>query len=123
MSIDTRTHQQPGDTAPEGREPDAREDVPSQVSYDPNKRPPHPDDDALPLDGSLTWTDSEPENQTGQHPDAGRILAGGESATTAGAAIQNAEGTDRAVAANNPQATQEIASPDPQVGQVATGGH
>lgn len=73
------------DKTPEGIAEDARHNVPSGVAYTTDT--PDIDDDALPLDGSLTFKDSEPEDQSGLHPDETRILAGSEATQTAGGAV------------------------------------
>lgn len=67
--------------SPEGAEEDFRGNVPTGVAF----TRPHPDidDDGLPLDGSLTMKDTEPENQAGLHPDETRILTGSEGTQTA----------------------------------------
>lgn len=121
MSIETRTQQNNDDIAPEGREPDARQNVPSQVAYD-QQVPNSPDDDALPLDGSLTWSDSEPEDQTQRQTTGPRLLSGSESGATANAAIEGGAAADNAIDANDASVTAASANPDPSVGQIATGG-
>ena len=67
--------------SPEGAQEDARSNVPTGVAF----TKPHPDidDDSLPLDASLTFKDTEPENQSGLHPDETRILTGSEMTSTA----------------------------------------
>ena len=71
--------------SPEGAEEDFRGNVPTGVAF----TKPHPDidDDSLPLDGSLTFKDSEPEDQTGLHPDETRILTGSEGTQTASGTV------------------------------------
>ncbi len=71
--------------SPEGMAEDARHNVPSGVAYTTENA--DIDDDALPLDGSLTFKDSEPEEQSGLHPDETRILTGSETTQTAGGAV------------------------------------
>jgi hypothetical protein len=96
MSIETRTRQSDDDILPEGREADANQHVPSQVAYD-KKVPDNPDDDALPLDGSLTLSDTEPEDQSQRQATEPHLLSGSDSTATANA--------------------------DPTIGQDATGGN
>lgn len=71
--------------SPEGAQEDARGNVPTGVAF----TNPHPDidDDSLPLDASLTFKDSEPENQAGLHPDETRILTGSEGTQTASGTV------------------------------------
>ncbi len=71
--------------SPEGAQEDARGNVPTGVAF----TKPHPDidDDSLPLDGSLTFKDTEPENQSGLHPDETRILTGSEMTSTASGTV------------------------------------
>ncbi|HEX8550447.1 MAG TPA: hypothetical protein VF681_02710 [Abditibacteriaceae bacterium] len=123
MSIDTRTHQGHDDTAPEGREPDARQNVPSGVTFD-RQVPPQaqPESDSLPMDGSLTLNDTEPQDQSGQHPDGNRILMGNESSATADSAIETSDAAEKAIADKDRETTQSLSTPDPPAGQVATGG-
>jgi hypothetical protein len=73
------------DKSPEGISEDARHNVPSGVAYTSENA--DIDDDALPLDGSLTFKDSEPQDQSGLHPDGTRILTGSEATQTAGGAV------------------------------------
>jgi len=68
----------------EGIPQDARDNVPSQVSYD--TPPPQPEVDSLPLDGSLSLNDTDPIDQSGLHDDDTRILRGSEASQTAGSA-------------------------------------
>ena len=72
------------DRTPEGIAQDARDNVPSQVSYE--TPPDQPEVDALPLDGSLTMHDTDPIDQSGLHGDDTRILRGSEASQTAGSA-------------------------------------
>ena len=69
----------------EGAEEDFRGQVPTGVAF----TKPHPDidDDSLPLDASLTFKDTEPENQAGLHPDETRILTGSEATQTASGTV------------------------------------
>lgn len=69
----------------EGAQEDARSKVPTGVAF----TNPHPDidDDSLPLDASLTFKDTEPEDQSDLHPDETRILTGSEMTSTASGAV------------------------------------
>ena len=71
--------------SPEGAEEDFRGQVPTGVAF----TKPHPDidDDSLPLDASLTTKDTEPEDQSGLHPDETRILTGSEATSTAAGVV------------------------------------
>jgi len=71
--------------SPEGAQEDFRGNVPTGVAF--TKEHPDIDDDSLPLDGSLTFKDTEPENQEGLHPDETRILMGSEGTQTASRAV------------------------------------
>lgn len=119
MSIETRTQQSPDDIQPEGREPNARQNVPSQVAYEPAV--PDSPNDALPLDGSLSLNDTEPEDQTAGGTDGPRILSGSEAGGTANASIEGGEGADDAIAAHDPAVTAANANADPSIGDSAAG--
>ncbi len=92
MSIETRTQQSGNDIAPEGREPDARQDAPAQVAYDP-KIPNEPAGDALPLDGGLTLNDTTPQDQTESQPVGPHTLAGTEASGTANVSVEGDDST------------------------------
>jgi hypothetical protein len=81
--------------SPEGMSQDARDNVPSQVSYD--TPPLQPEVDSLPLDGSLTLNDTDPIDQGGLHDEDTRILRGSEASQTAGSAtgLGNVEPPDQ----------------------------
>jgi hypothetical protein len=115
MSIETRTQQSGDDIRPEGREPDARQDVPSQVAYE-KKVPDSPDDDALPLDGSLTLNDTEPEDQTQRQPVGPHLLSGSEAGGTANASIEGGADADAAMDSGDPATASATANADPSIG-------
>ncbi|HEX8235154.1 MAG TPA: hypothetical protein VF600_04300 [Abditibacteriaceae bacterium] len=79
ISMDT------GNNTPQSAQKDARRDVPVDVSYVIDN--PDIEDDSLPLDGSITTKDTEPTDQSGLHPDEGRILRGSEASQTAEQAV------------------------------------
>ncbi len=70
---------------PQGAQEDKRSNVPTGVAF--THEHPDIDDDSLPLDGSITFKDNEPENQTGSQPDETRVLTGSEGTQTAGGAV------------------------------------
>lgn len=70
---------------PQAAEEDARRNVPTEVSF--TEERPGPYDDSLPLDGAMTFKDTEPTDQTGLHPEEGRILRGSEAGSTASEAV------------------------------------
>ena len=74
-----------GNNTPQGAQDDRRRDVPTQVAF--TKEHPDIDDDSLPLDGSITFKDTEPTDQAGLHPDETRILRGSEGTQTAEEAV------------------------------------
>jgi hypothetical protein len=79
ISMDT------GNNTPQGAQKDAWRDVPTDVSF--TSENPDAQDDSLPLDGSITFKDTEPTDQTGLHPDETRILQGSEATSTAERAV------------------------------------
>ena len=74
-----------GNATPQGAQEDARRNIPTGVSYTTDN--PDIEDDSLPLDGSITFKDTEPTDQTGLHPDETRILRGSEATQTAESAV------------------------------------
>lgn len=71
--------------SPEGAQEDTRRNVPTGIAF--TKEHPDSDDDANPLDGSITMKDTEPTNQSGLHPDETRVLQGSEGTQTAESAV------------------------------------
>lgn len=70
---------------PQASEEDARRNVPTEVSF--TRERPDAYDDSLPLDGAITFKDTEPTDQECLHPEEGRILRGSESTSTASSAV------------------------------------
>jgi hypothetical protein len=65
---------------PQASENNARDNVPTEVSF--TRERPGPYDDSLPLDGAMTTKDTEPTDQEGLHPEEGRILRGSDATST-----------------------------------------
>ena len=120
MSIETRTGQSSDDIAPEGREPDGRQNLPTQSSYD-RDVPVETPGDALPLDGSLSLNDTEPQDQSLQSSQQQRVLSGSEAGATANTSIEGDE-ADSAVEGDGRADAAARANADPSVGRQATGG-
>ena len=69
---------------PQGAQEDKRSNVPTGVAF--THEHPDIDDDSLPLDGSITFKDNEPEN-VGTLAEETRVLTGSEGTQTAGGAV------------------------------------
>jgi hypothetical protein len=107
MSIDTRVHQNANDDAPEGLEPNARTNTPSQVAYL-NPSPDQPADDALPLDGSLTLNDTEPIDQSTLPEQEEHALIGSETDGTGHETTASAEASAAERGLSSPRSDQNI---------------